>query len=157
MNKVVVLGAVGIAVLAVLIFTLNKPEPTPAEKLEQAVQDLGNAASDVGDALVEGGKGIQENLQEELQAAANDFADFAASSAESLSQQAQDLVAAWQDTGIISETGFEFEKAIQTLKDSTLDDATKEKIAKILDQIRDTPELAAEKLREIRDLLSQSG
>lgn len=157
MNKVIISGAVGIAAVAAIMFATNKPEPTPAEKLEQAVQDLGDAASDVGDALVEGAKGTQKALQEELQSAANDFADFAASSAESLSQQAKDLVAAWQDTGIISEDGFDFDKAVQTLKDSSLDDATKEKIAMVLDQIKETPELAAEKLREIRDLLSQSG
>ncbi|WP_120502426.1 hypothetical protein [Roseovarius sp. EL26] len=150
-------AAIGVTVLAVIVVAFNRPEPTPSEKLGTAFQDLGNAATGVGDALVDSVKGTQETLQKELRSAADEFADYAADSAQSLSQQAKDLVASWQDTGIISEDGFDFKTAVQALKESSLGDATKEKIVNVLDQIRETPELAAEKLREIRELLEQAG
>ena len=62
MQRVVILAVLAIAAGAV-IFALNRPEPTPAERLSDAVQDVGDAAEDVVEELAAVAEDTVENIK----------------------------------------------------------------------------------------------
>ncbi len=156
MSKIILAAVIGLCIGAALVVFFNRPEPTPAERLEDAVEDAGNALKDAGDAISEGVRDAKNGIERDLETAAAELVEMAAESSEKLSEAAVRLVAAWQETGVLTEDGFNFDNAIKAVEDSGLDGEAKDRIITILHQIREAPETIDEKLKDIRAVLEST-
>lgn len=153
MSKIILVAVLGLCIGAAVVVVYNRPEPTPAERLEDAVKDAGDALKDAGNAISDGARDAKDGIERDLTTAAAELAEMAAASSEKLSDKAVRLVTAWQETGILTEDGFNYDNAIKAVEDSSLDGQTKDRITTILNDIREAPETINEKLRELRAVL----
>lgn len=144
-----------IAVIGVCAFVyLNQPEPTPAERIEEAAREAGEA---IGDAVSSAASGVSEQASattQQLSDAAGDAADTVSRSIVSLNETGTALLQSWQETGILTKDGFDYDKLVAAVDSSGLDESTREKVLRILTEIRSAPEAFSEKLQELQALFA---
>lgn len=150
MSKGIIAAFFGVCAVLTLVYYMSRPEPTPTERLEDAISDAESALKDAGEAISESVADVRAGLEADFKTATAELSEMVAASAETMSAEATKLIAAWQDAAIVTEDGFDFENAIKAVENSSLDGEKKDRIITLLHDIRDAPEMAAEKLREIR-------
>ena len=149
MQRVVILAILVIAAGAV-IFALNRPEPTPAERLSDAVQDVGDAAEDVVEELaavaedtVEAAKSEVEAKSEELQGQAATALEAVTAEVTQMSEdtrsQLEGLLQEWRDSGIVTDDGIDYDAATAAINASELSADAKTELIGLLTFVRDLP------------------
>lgn len=148
--KNVVIAAVAVIAIGAAIFILNKPEPTPAERLSDAVQDVGEAAQDVVEEIAAAAEETVEAAQKEAEGRADELQDQAASALEAVStevanisdetkKELEGLVQEWRDSGIVTDEGIDFDAVVSAINASDLDDETKSQMVEFVTFLRDLP------------------
>ncbi|MCV6823900.1 MULTISPECIES: hypothetical protein [Halocynthiibacter] len=153
MMKVILGIVIGAAVVGGVYYWQTKPEPTPAERIEKALNDAGDAAKEAQEALKDGATMAGKDLQAKMEETAAEFAESIGMTVEQMSAEVTGLVEKWEQEGILTENGFDYNKATDAVNDSTLAQDTKDQIDALLEQIRDTPEVFEQKWKEIGALL----
>ncbi len=80
---------------------------------------------------------------------------MAADTTTQLSQEASELVTAWNEAGIVTEDGIDFDQAIAAVNASDFDAETKKKITDLITEVRNSPETFDKFLQELKAVLSQ--
>ena len=156
MNKGIIAALVGGGAVMAALFWLNQPEPAPKtsqERLESAADTVAAALQEASEAISDGAAETAEKVKESVEESAAELAESVAQTADAAKTEANRLVAAWEDTGILTADGFSYESAIKAVNESALDEPTKAKIVSLLEQIQETPALFEEKMKEIRETL----
>lgn len=159
MQKMVLWIVVAGAAVAVLYFA-TRPEPTPADRVSAAVEQAGQAAQDaaeeIGDAATEAANALQQEVEDnaaELQDQAATAADAVASQISQTSQEAKDRLTAlmqiWRDTGIVTESGIDFDAAISAVEQTDMGTDARMQLVRVLEFIRNAPGDAKTKLAAI--------
>lgn len=136
------------------IYVATQPEPTPAERLSEAVEKSGQQ-------LAEAATDAAETLQQNVEGGAS---EISASAAEALSsqlaetsQEAKDrfgaLMQIWRETGIVTETGVDFDAAISAVEETDMSTDARMQLTRVLVLLRDMPGNASEKLTALEDAL----
>lgn len=163
MNKTI-LVAVAVIAAAALIFALTRPEPTPTERLSDAVQEAGDAAQDAVEELSTAVEDTVEAVQKEAETKAEEIQNSASEAMGSISAELEAasentrkeldaLIQDWKDTGIVTDAGIDFEAAINAVNELDIDVATKTGVNKILAFVRDLPGEAKAKLETLEKAL----
>ena len=158
MNKTIIAGLVGAGVVIAALFWMNQPEPTPMspkERLEDAAENAAAALQDAGQAISDGAAETAESIKKSAEETAAGLAESISQSANAAKAEANRLITAWEDTGIVTKDGFSYDNAIKTVNESSLDASTKTKIVALIEQIHETPALFEEKMKEIREILKK--
>ncbi|WIY24268.1 hypothetical protein [Parasedimentitalea psychrophila] len=155
MSKTIISVILAVCVGAALFFWFTKPEPTPGERLSEAVATAGDALQDAGEAISDSAAESAEQITSDVQAAAADIAEDVTAQATAFSNEAARIIAAWDETDILSADGYSHDNAVKAIKTSTLDDETKDQILALLQQIKDAPETLEQKAAEIREILTK--
>lgn len=155
MNKVILGALIGAAVVAAGFFLLNKPEPTPEERLKSALEDASNSAKEAADAAAD----VVGEVGTAISASASDAAAEIAGYVEKLSDDTKAKfdaeLAEWKAEGIITDDGFDFNKAVAALQDSDLSASAKTQINQVLEAMRDAPEAFDEQFKELKEQLEK--
>ncbi|WP_171121415.1 MULTISPECIES: hypothetical protein [unclassified Ruegeria] len=149
MSRTIVLGVVVAAIGAGIYYYLNQPEPTPAERLQSAAQDAGDAVSDAVESVTEQASDATDQAGQ----AAADLANQAGEEVAALAEQGQDLLNSWIEEGTLTVQNFDYDAMVASVQDSALAQDMKTKAISILDEIKASPELFAAKLQELQALL----
>ncbi|MGR3616644.1 MAG: hypothetical protein ACU0BB_11450 [Paracoccaceae bacterium] len=156
MTRKLLLAAVAICAIGVAYATFRpQPEPTPAERLQQAAEDAQSALSDATDAAADSARAAGEAISADVQNSLADMAESIAAQSEDFSAGAQGLIAAWNETGIVTENGIDYAKASALVAQSDLAQGTKAQVDEILKQIEQSPENITKYLDELKALLAQ--
>lgn len=166
MNKSTIFGTLAVLAIGIAIYAFTRPEPTPEERLSEAAVEAANAVDEAVTALSDAAQEAGEAAAEELQNATNELQESAASAAAELMEQVNssaqetkqgllELIEAWKASGIVSEDGIDFDKAIATIEGSNLSVDAKSQAEAIIIALRDAPDLASKKLSELEAALSQ--
>lgn len=152
------------AAIAALTMYLTRPEPTPAERLSDAVQEAGEAAQDAAKELADAAEETVAALQKETEAKADELRSEAAVAMDALSkkvtetsataqQEMENFISDWRSTGIVTENGIDFDAAVASVNETDLDAETKKQINNLLTFLRDLPGEAAAKLEALEKAL----
>ena len=173
MSRILVIAVLLAAAGASAYYILTRPEPTPAERLENAAQEAGDAVGEAAQAVTEAAsEAVQNATQQANEAAssvsqqASDAADQASAAVDTAAQAANEQIAAlgdqgnaliqsWQDSGILTEAGFDYDKMMTAVQASPLTESVKAEAATILADIKAAPDTFAEKFEELKKLLAQ--
>ena len=162
MSRIIVSVVVIIAIAAGAYYFLNKPEPTPAERFEAAVQDAGDALSEAAEAAADATTNAVEQatdkaseMAKQAEKSLNDAAELTSEQLAALQKQAEGLVKSWEEQGALTEEGFNYDKMVKAIEDSTLSDEAKGQLIQILAEIKASPETVAAKIEEFRKLMAQ--
>ncbi len=151
MSRTLVLGVLVAGIGAGIYYYLTQPEPTPAEQLQSAAQDAGDAVSDAVESVAE----QAANASDQVEQSATDLANQASEDVAALASQGQDLLNSWIEDGTLAVQNFDYDKMVASVKDSALTNDLKTRAIAILDEIKASPEVFAAKLEELRSLLTQ--
>lgn len=161
MSRTILLAVFVAAIGAGIYYYLNQPEPTPAEQLQSAAQDAGDAVNEAVDAATEQVNEAASSVADQASQAAEqagqtatDLANQAGDQVASLASQGQDLVNTWIEQGSLSVQNFDYDAMVTSVQNSDLTQDLKDQAVKILDDIKASPQLIAEKIEELRALLS---
>ena len=157
MSKTVLGVAVALLVVAGVIFWMNQPEPTPAERLDDAVAATGAALKDAASAVSDGVSDKSAEMRRSAEEGMADLAETIAGSTEEFSAEVVRLMAQWQDAEILTPEGMNFDKAIASVEASSLTPETKARLVSILTEIRAAPETFDQYLAEMKTLLKEPG
>lgn len=168
MSRTILFGVIIAALGAGIYYFLSQPEPTPAEQLQSAAQDAGDAVSDAAEAATEqaseAASSVAEqaaDVAEQAGQAATDLADQASDAAEqageevaALANQGQELITSWIEDGALTMQNFDYDAMVASVQESGLAQDVKTQVIQILDDIKASPETIATKIQELRDLLA---
>ncbi|MCG7518332.1 hypothetical protein [Ruegeria sp. Ofav3-42] len=161
MSRTILLAVFVAAIGAGIYYYLNQPEPTPAEQLQSAAQDAGDAVNEAVDAATEqvneAASSVADQASqaaEQAGQAATDLANQAGDQVASLAGQGQDLVNTWIEQGSLNVQNFDYDAMVASVQNSDLAQDLKDQAIKILDEIKASPQLIGEKIEELRTLLS---
>lgn len=135
MRKIFLLLIFAVAVAAI-IYAVSRPEPTPTERLSDALQEASDA--------------VEETVGDMSSAMSEITTEITNSTAETL-EEFSGLLQSWRETGIITESGVDFEAAAAEIRASDMDDAAKEQSLKLIELLRSAPEEANAQLRAIEE------
>ncbi|WP_298935543.1 hypothetical protein [uncultured Ruegeria sp.] len=184
MSRTLIVAVVIAAIGAGGYLYLNQPEPTPAEQLQAAEQDVNDAvdetvsaaqdtATDAADTATDAATSLTDQAADAVDSAAEQVGDAASSlteqaneAASSVAEQAGDQVAAvagqgqdlfnsWIQGGMLTIQNFDYETMVASVENSTLTEEVKTGAIRILDDIKASPELVVEKMQDLRNLLTQ--
>lgn len=184
MSRTLIVAIVIAAIGAGGYLYLNQPEPTPAEQLQAAEQDVNDAvdetvsaaqdtATDAADTATDAATSLTDQAADAVDSAAEQVGDAASSlteqaneAASSVAEQAGDQVAAvagqgqdlfnsWIQGGMLTIQNFDYETMVASVENSTLTEEVKTGAIRILDDIKASPELVVEKMQDLRNLLTQ--
>ncbi len=150
MSRTILLGAAIAAIGAGVYFYLNQPEPTPAEQLQSAAKDAGDAVSDAVQSVAEQASDATEQAGQ----AAADLANQAGEEVAALATQGQDLLNSWIEEGTLTVQNFDYDAMVASIEESALAQDLQTQAIAILDEIKASPDLIVEKLQELRALLT---
>ncbi len=160
MSRTILLAVVIAAVGAGIYYYISQPEPTPAEQVQSAAQDAGDAVSEAAGAVTdqanEAASSIAEqasDVAEQAGQTATDLANQAGEEVASLANQGQDLFNSWIEDGALALQNFDYDTMVAAVQESTLTQDIKTQAIQILDDIKASPETIATKIQELRDLL----
>lgn len=140
MGKVIIGAIIGAAIVVAGVMFLNKPEPTPEERLKDAIENIGDATKDAAEAATDAAEDVAEAMATSAANAANEMAEYATKLSSDTKAQLEEKLTDWKESGIISDDGFDFGKATTALEESNLSEAAKKQITDILEALRDTPD-----------------
>ncbi|WP_299889923.1 hypothetical protein [uncultured Ruegeria sp.] len=184
MSRTLIVAIVIAAIGAGGYLYLNQPEPTPAEQLQAAEQDVNDAvdetvsaaqdtATDAADTATDAATSLTDQAADAVDSATEQVGDAASSlteqaneAASSVAEQAGDQVAAvagqgqdlfnsWIQGGMLTIQNFDYETMVASVENSTLTEEVKTGAIRILDDIKASPELVVEKMQDLRNLLTQ--
>lgn len=164
MSRNIVIAIVAIVVIGGIVFALNRPEPTPQERLQDAVKDTAESVKEAGEAVKDAVGEAAESVAKDVEKAASEasenvsqaiasLSEEIAASTEQSKEQITTLIGEWKDSGIITEDGVDFDKASQAVDESSLSDENKKKAKSILSALRDAPGAFSEKLAKLEAAL----
>ena len=165
MSRNMLIAVAAALVVGGLIFALNRPEPTPEARLEEALKETGESAREAADALKDAVTEATESTARDMEKAAADaretmtrtiesMTEEIAASAEQTRDRLQTFVSEWKSSGIITEKGLDFDKAIQAVDESEMSDESKARVKNILSALRDAPGAFADKFARLEAELS---
>lgn len=149
MNKVILGALLGAAVVVAGLFILNKPEPTPEEKMKAALENAGDAAQDAVSAAADVVSEVGESVSQSASQAVLEMTGYATNLSNETKVQLEQKLAEWKAVGIVTEDGFDFEKAATAIKESSISEASKAQINEILEALRKAPESFEAQLNEL--------
>ena len=144
---------VAAAAIAAAIYAMTRPEPTPAERLSDAAQEAGEAAKDAVQELANAAEDTLDAVQNEAEASMSALSAELTAASEETRTALEGLVQDWQDTGIITENGLDFDAATAAINEADLDDSTKAELNGLLAFIRDLPGETQAKMDALKDAL----
>lgn len=153
MSKTIIAAILGLCVIVGLAIWLNQPEPTPGERLNEAMEDAGDALKDATDAVSDSVKDVSDQVSDGVQNATAEVAETISEQSEAFRNEADRLITAWEETGILTEDGYNHANAVKTIEESSLDGETKDQILTILQQINEAPDQFQQKIAEIKAIL----
>lgn len=170
MSRSLLLSVIIAGVGAGAYYYLTQPEPTPAEKLQSAAEEAKEAVSDAVESISEQadqtGQAASELAEKVEQAAsdlaeqagqtASDLADHASEQVAALTTQGQALLQQWVEDGTLSVQNFDYDALVASVQESDLSETLKTRAVEILDQIKESPQVIAEKIQELQTLLSEN-
>lgn len=161
MSRTLILAVIVAGLGAGAYYYLNQPEPTPAEQLQSAAQEAGEAVNDAVEAATEQASEAASSIAdqaneaaEQAGQAATDLANQAGDQVAALANQGQDLLNSWIEEGTLSVQNFDYDAMVTSVQDSQLSQDLKTKALGILDEIKASPQLIAQKIEELRVLLT---
>lgn len=157
---VIVIGAAGV------IYFLDRPEPTPQERLSEAAEQAGEAAEEAVEALSEAAQEVGEDLANSTRETAEDMkakvsialaevAEQVARASEETQAQLRQFLEEWKAAGIMTEDGIDFAKAKAAVEASDLSADAKANVSAVLKALQDAPGAFEEKLDALRTLLNE--
>ena len=123
MSRIIVSVIFVAAIAAGAYYYLNRPEPTPAERFEAAVEDAGKALNEAAEAAADATTSAVEKATEKASETASNLSEEAAEMAKqaekaveaavdqtneqmaALSRQAEELMNSWEEQGALTEEG----------------------------------------------------
>ncbi len=161
MSRLILIAAIAVLGVGAYLY-MSQPEPTPAEKLQSAAQDAGEAVSEAATAAQEAAStalsavsGQATEAADQAGQAATDLANQAGDQVAALSDQGQQLFDTWIRDGMLTADQFDYDKMVDAVRNSQLSQDVQAQIIKILDEIKTAPETAALKLQDLRNLMTQ--
>lgn len=166
---IAVIAAIGIGGY----YYLNQPEPTPAEQLQSAAEDAGEAVNEAASAAQEAATEALDSAADQAGEAASSLTEQAAEAASSVADQAsdavtqagdevaslagqgQELLNTWVQEGMLTAQQFDYDKMVASVQDSALTQDIKTQVIQILDDIKAAPDTALTKLQDLQNLLTQ--
>ncbi|MFC3612897.1 hypothetical protein ACFORG_03905 [Lutimaribacter marinistellae] len=164
MNKTAIIGILAVAAIGIAIFALTRPEPTPQERLSDAVGEASGAVEDAVKALGDAANEARDAAADELQAATTELQDSAInmaatvmeqvnSSAQETKEELRRLMEEWKSSGVVTEEGINFDNALATVEASNLSARSKDLITELLSSLQSLPAEATAKLAELEAAL----
>lgn len=168
MNKIITGAVVIVAIAVVAFYALNRPEPeppTPKERLSEAAEDIREATQEAAEAVSDAAEDASEALANstsvsvsEMKAkVAETYADVAvrvANTSQETQTQLTRFLADWKASGIVTEDGIDFDKAVAAVEESDLSVAAKANVTAVLTALRNAPGAFEEKLDALKTLLN---
>jgi len=161
MSRTILLAVVIAAIGAGFYYYFTQPEPTPAEQLQSAAQDAGDAVNEAANAVADQASEAASSIAEQASDAADqagqtatDLANPAGEEVASLANQGQDLVNSWLEDGSLTLENFDYDTMVASVQESSLAQDIKTQAIQILDDIKASPDTIATKFQELRDLLT---
>lgn len=160
MNRLILIAA-ALFVAAALAFAFWPADgPTPQEQAQDAADAARETVAAAADAVSEAAGAVGEATSDAAEAAT----DTATTAAESAAALATDTAAAagaemtalaeqLQETGILTDAGLDFDRALGAVADSGLSDPQKDQLSTLITEMRDNPEQVLTKLAELRTML----
>lgn len=153
MLKVIVGIVIGAAIVFVGFSVLDKPEPTPEEKLKAALENVGTATQEAADAATEMAEEVGTALKTSASATATEIANSLSALSADSKAQLEALLAEWKESGVITEDGFDFNKAAEAVNDSSLAQAAKDQLNSLIELLKKNPEDHKKQMDELRKQL----
>jgi hypothetical protein len=165
MQKTILIIVAAGALIATLYY-VTRPEPTPADRLSDAIEDVGQAARDSAEQLANAANEAAEALQsqvesksDELQSQAEEVTVALATRLSDTTQDAQDRLTAlmqiWRETGIVTDSGIDFDAAIAAVEETDMSTDERAQVISILEFVRDAPGAAQRKMTALETALQQ--
>ncbi|WP_170413121.1 hypothetical protein [Ruegeria atlantica] len=161
MSRTLILAVIVAGLGAGIYYYLNQSEPTPAEQLQSAAQEAGEAVNDAANAATEQASEAASSIAdqateaaEQAGQAATDLANQAGDQVASLANQGQELMNSWIEDGTLSVQNFDYDAIVASVQESQLSQDLKTQALGILDEIKASPQLIAQKIEELRVLLT---
>jgi hypothetical protein len=150
MRRGVLVAVAVVLFIGGLVFALNRPEPTPAERLDKAAKDAAESIREASDAVSDAVTTAKESLAKEVEKTSSELSDSMAASAALMAEEIassadrtkdrlQAFLAEWKASGIITDAGIDFDAAIEAVDESDLSDEAKARAKTILVALRDAP------------------
>ncbi|PRY21245.1 hypothetical protein CLV78_110120 [Aliiruegeria haliotis] len=164
--KILIGALLGGAIVFAVVFFMKQPEPTPEERLDEAAQQAGEAAKDAVDALKDAANDATgaladdlsksaDEISKQLEMASADLSERIASSSSAARGELDKMMADWKATGILTESGMDFDKAKEAINRSELPEDAKSQIALVLDFLDTAPGAFDARLREVEEAVRQ--
>jgi len=166
MNRKILIALAVIIGAGGLIFALTRPDPTPEERLEKAAKEAAASVREASDAVTEAVTKAKESIAKEAERTASNLSDAMtstaalmaeeiASSADRTKDQLQAFLTEWKASGIITDEGIDYNKAIEAVDASNLSDEAKARTKRILGALRDAPGAFSARLTELETDLAK--
>lgn len=150
----VILGVLIGAVIVVIGFSvLDKPEPTPEEKLKAAIENVGDATQEAAEAAADMAEEVGTALTTSASAAAVDIANKVSKFSNESKAQLETTLLQWKESGIISDDGFDFGKAVKAVDESALSESAKKQLNELLELLQKQPENYKAQMDELKKQL----
>jgi len=161
MSRTILLAVVVAGIGAGIYYYLTQPEPTPAEQLQSAAEDAGDAVNEAAQGITEQATEAASSIAEQATdaaeqtgQAATDLANQAGEEVAALTNQGQDLMNSWVEDGALTLQNFDYDTMVASVQESNLAQDIKTQAIQILDDIKASPETIAVKIQELQQLLS---
>lgn len=149
MSKIIIGALLGAAIVVAGFFLFDKPEPTPEDRLKEALENVGDASQEAAKAAADVVGEVGQAISTSASQAAMDMAAAATQLSNSSKVELEKMLTEWKAKGIVTEEGFDFEKAATAIKESDLSEATKTQIDQVLEAFRKAPEAFNAQLNEL--------
>jgi len=172
MSRLILIVVIAVLGIGAYMY-VNQPASTPAERLESAAQQAGEAVSEAATAATEAASQALTDATDQAGEAtataaeqagdatqqagqtATDLASQAGDQVAALADQGQELFNSWVQEGMLTADQFDYDKMVDAVQNSQLSQDIQSQVIKILDEIKAAPETAVLKLQELRNLLTQ--
>ncbi|WP_380055810.1 hypothetical protein ACFE33_01205 [Falsihalocynthiibacter sp. SS001] len=155
MIKVILGALLGAAIAAGAFFFFNKPEPTPQERLEAALEDAQNSTKEAGEAAADVISQIGNDLSGRATETAITLAESVTELSEKTKSELERMFVQWQESGIITENGVDYEKAAQAIRESNLSDSEKLQLTELLVVLQLAPKAAQATVDQLITMLNK--
>lgn len=165
MSKPIIAAVVIVAVAALAIYKVTRPEPTPQERLaeaaekaseatQEAVGAVSDAAQDVGEALTSSASDLAEEMKSKVSDSLADMAEQVAQTTEDTQAQMRQFIDEWEASGIVNDDGIDFTKATAEIEASDMSVGAKANVIAVLTSLQEASGAFEEKLDALKTLLN---
>lgn len=155
MGKVILGVLIGAAIVVAGLFLLDQPEPTPEERLKSALEDAGDAAKEAANAAADVVGEAGTAISNSASGAVAEMAGHVEKFSEDTKAKFEAELAEWKAIGIITDEGFDFDRATAEIKSSELSVSAQAQINEILKALQAAPDAFEEQLSELMMLLEK--